>query len=340
MPILVAALRLLAISIGILAYYAAFFMYEDQQGKWQNRIEELWVAIHDMEKMSGSMTSAFFNKVSVVVTRAFDRIFGSKLFSFRALGVSTSYSLAGSFLSGFVAFTILLLLNNRLDDPLPEGLVKHWSLVEAVCLLGTTLFFLIGLLPSLSPSRWFVRLSLLPVYFFGFGMLLELIERPHGPHKQLAFSSALLASFLSDIFWVALVRFTVRWIIAKTNVFRIACAVLIQLGVIILLVDLPAAVGEVLIDTYGPLPAFKAVGLVAALNVFAGLASSLFFLTLLFVLLHRVFWPVLGRVLYPLARQQVIHNRGIMLSVGTACFIFAFPSMSNAVKGVLERLAK
>jgi hypothetical protein len=61
---------------------------------------------------------------------------------------------------------------------------------------------------------------------------------------------------------------------------------------------------------------------------------------LLLVLLHRATWPVLGRLIYPLARRQVIRNHKIMAGVGTACLIFAFPSLSSAVRGALEWLAK
>jgi hypothetical protein len=48
------ALRFLALSIGAVALYAAVFMYEDQEGRWQNRIEKLWVVIHDRADSQGA----------------------------------------------------------------------------------------------------------------------------------------------------------------------------------------------------------------------------------------------------------------------------------------------
>jgi len=83
-------LRLLAALVGAFAYYAAFFMYEDEQGKWQSRIEALWITVNDQEKVAGSRASALFDRVAAVVTGAFDRVFGSKLISIQLLGVSTS----------------------------------------------------------------------------------------------------------------------------------------------------------------------------------------------------------------------------------------------------------
>jgi hypothetical protein len=336
---LLTVLRILAVPTGCLTYYIAFFMYENEEGKWQNRMENLWVTIHDREEITGSKLLAFFNKISVVVTQGFDWIFGPRLFSLRAVGVSTSYSLAGLFLSGFFAFTILLWMNNPLDAPLPEELVKHWRLVEAVCLLTIAFFSLLALLPSLSPSRWFGRLSLFPAFFFGIGLLLALIERRH-TWRIATVSAALLVSFLADIFLVALVRFTVRWILAKTSVSRIALAVLIQLGVIILITLAPFTIGTGLIETFGPRPAFIGVMMVALLNTFAGLISFLFVLVLFFALLHKIIWPVLGRLFYPLARYQLVRNSKIMAGIGTACFIFAFPVLPDTVKSILAWAAK
>ena len=48
------ALRGAAVLAGVLAYYVAFFIYEDEEGKWQSRIENVWVSIHDKAKESGS----------------------------------------------------------------------------------------------------------------------------------------------------------------------------------------------------------------------------------------------------------------------------------------------
>jgi hypothetical protein len=79
---------------------------------------------------------------------------------------------------------------------------------------------------------------------------------------------------------------------------------------------------------------------VAAFNVFTGLASSAFLLILLFVLLHKAIWPVLGKLFYALARHEVIRNRKIMASVGTGCFVFAWPLMSKPLVSVLRWLAE
>jgi len=345
-PMLLTFFRILAALVGTLAFYVRLFMYEDEQGKWQNRIDNLWLTIDDRAKTTGSKTSAFFNRVSAVVNRILNRIFGLRLFSLRAVGASTCYSLAGACFSGFVAFAILLWINNPLSDPLPEELVKWGPLFESIIFVGGCIFLSLALLPSFFTSRWFVRLSLFPVFFsWMIGLPLELILGPLGPHgshkhRQLAGSTALLASFLSDIFLVALVRFSIRWIAVKAGAFRIAVAVLLQAGVIILLIFVPFSVGTALVQKFGPSSNFGAVGMFALLNVFTGLTACTFLFVLLFVLLHKVLWPVLGRLLYPLARYEVIRNPKMLIGIGTVCYVFAFPLLPNALRSALEWLAR
>jgi len=57
--------------------------------------------------------------------------------------------------------------------------------------------------------------------------------------KHVALFVALLASLLSDILLLILVRFSVRWLSANTNISRIARAVLIQIGVFALVIVMP-----------------------------------------------------------------------------------------------------
>src|SRR6266849_3677624 len=146
MPMVVTVLRTLAVLIGSLAFYIAFFMYEDEEGKWQNRIEKLWVTINDRAKFTVGKTSALFNKVSIVVSRTFDRIFGPKLISLRAVGVSTSYSLAGLSLLGFFLLAIVPWFSKQFNDPIPQVLLEYWPLFEVIFFLSGLIFLLLAIL--------------------------------------------------------------------------------------------------------------------------------------------------------------------------------------------------
>src|ERR1035441_9118325 len=333
------ALRLVAIPVGLAAYYAAFFMYDDEEGKWQSRIETLWVAVNDREKLTGSRTSALFNKVAGITTGGFNRILGSRLFSFQSVGVSTGFALAALFLGvALIMFAILFRLA-RLRVSAPENFSGAASLIGYLCLAVGFICLLLAVLPSLLPSRWTVALSLSPFLLITFGTIQTIrLHRPVG--SALALYVALVASFLSDVFLLVLVRYVVRRISEETSGFRLAVAVLIQVGVITLLVVAPFQAAGSLMVKFGQRPELRALLALGIFNAFTGIASSVFLLALLVVLLHKAMWPVLGRLLHSMARHQVLRNHWVLASIGTACFIFAFPQMSGTLKSVLERIAK
>jgi hypothetical protein len=334
---ILALLRFVAVSIGVLSYYVAFFMYEDEEGKWQDRIERLSAAINARARLTGtSKTSAFFDKIAAIATRGFNRVFGPRLFSFQLVGVSSSYSFAGLFL-GLGFWFMILFRPSRLATPLPEpGAVSG---MEYICLIGGTIFLLLGTLPALAPSRWSVALSLLPFLLLTAGLIKATLLG--GPLRSLpAMFAAAVVSLLSDVILLALIRLTVRRISTKPSIPRIGLAVLVQVGVIVVLVIVPFQTAGLLMVRFGQRTELEALFCLGIFNGFTGLASSVFLLMLFFVMLHRAVWPVLGRPLYSLARHQVIRKPKIMASVGTACFVFAFPAMSSAIKGVLEWLAK
>jgi hypothetical protein len=126
----------------------------------------------------------------------------------------------------------------------------------------------------------------------------------------------------------------------KAAVFRIVVAVLLQVGVIILLILVPYSIGTALVQKFGPSSNFWALLVFSLLNVFTGLIASTFLFALLFVLLHKVLWPVLRRLLYPFKRYEVIRNPKMLTGIGTICYMFAFPLLPNTLKSILEWLAR
>src|SRR6267154_2546999 len=91
--------QIFALVLGLTSFYFAFFMYEDEQGKLQNRVEQLWIAVNDRKRVTGEAAPALFNKVAEMVKRVFDQILGQKLVSFQLIGVSVCFALAALCLS-------------------------------------------------------------------------------------------------------------------------------------------------------------------------------------------------------------------------------------------------
>ncbi len=44
-PLVLVIGRVLAGMVAAMAFYLAFFLYEDEEGKWQNRLENVWIAV-------------------------------------------------------------------------------------------------------------------------------------------------------------------------------------------------------------------------------------------------------------------------------------------------------
>lgn len=339
-------LRVLAVPTGLLAYYIAFFMFEDQEGRWQNRIENLWIAVNDREQLSGGKTSALFNAVAGVVTRVLNRIFGRKLVSFQFVGVSLSYSVAAMcFFVGLclVALAVYIITH---ASALPDNLTKS---LAAVSIVGLAALFIgciclaIAAMPSLWPSRFSVALSLLPGLLVIYSGIRVIWFHQLSPAIAGMFV-ALVLGLLSDALLLILVRLTVRRVSAKPKVSQIAAAVLLQLGGVVFFVIVPIEAAlhvQMKAGNHQPAAALAVFYFwLAVVNVFTGLASFLFSIVLVFVLIHKALWPTMSRLIYPLARFEVVRNHKLMAGVGTGCFIFAFPLMWTPIENILAWVAK
>lgn len=342
---LITASRFLAIPIGLLAYYVAFFMYEDEEGRWQNRIENFWIAVNDYAQSSGGKTSSLFNSVAGMVTRVFNRILGRKLLSLQFVGVSSSYSLAAMclFTGSFLAVAAVYIVTHA--SAMSEKLTKDAPLLLLVgvfVLLIAFICLVLAAMPSLWPSRFSVALSLLPGLLVTYAVS-RIIWFHHFDPTTFGVCAALTLGLLSDVLLLILVRFTIRRVSAKPNFSRIAVAVLLQIAGVALFVVIPVEAAlhvqaRVGIHQRSALGFFSL--LLATFNLFTGLASFLFGLVLVGVLLHKALWPTVSRLIYPLARFEIVRSHKLVAGIGTGCFIFAFPLMWAPVKSVLVWLAK
>ena len=77
--LIILTLRILAVISGIILIYAAFFLYEDEQGKIQNFLEDLWIRIDDRRNTALSKHATFMQVVAKYISTIFDRVFGDRL---------------------------------------------------------------------------------------------------------------------------------------------------------------------------------------------------------------------------------------------------------------------
>jgi hypothetical protein len=319
--------RLICLVVGCLALYVAAFMYEDESGRWQSRVEELWVTISDRAKVIGSTTAAFFNEVSTVDTALLDRIYGRKVISVRMVGMSTVLSLASTF----------LLIGATFGAPHEHPFQMRPNMGYVWCGLA---LLLIAIPPMLSESRIAVAPTLIPVAVCVLFLIFSFTNMNPEDHWSRPMTAALSVSLLSDLATTAMIRKNIGWLSRETRVLRIGLAVSLQILWILVLILPPGLAGYFRWRHQRRDPVGLALLLTCAFNLNTGLLSAAFASSLLFVIAHKISWPVLERVLYPAARWQIIRNRKLMGGLAVVCLAHAFHLTSGALKSIMEVAAK
>jgi len=216
--------------------------------------------------------------------------------------------------------------------------VANLSFVSNSSLIIGLGLFIVGALPWLFPYTFAQILSLLPVSMFTLGFIL--LARRHEPlQDRFVMLAALFASTLSDVVLLVGVRQSVRWISERVRPLRIFLVILGQIALVALIVWLPESVGlkSAVRNHYWKLFP-QSLFLVSLLNVFTAIAACAFILTLLVVLLHRIYWPIIENLFYQIVRYKIVRNHTAMASLGAACYAFAFPSFRGVIYAVLAWL--
>jgi len=322
---------------GSLLLYIAFFMYEDEQGKLQNRIENIWIAVNDKQKASADKATVLFNKVADVVRRVLNRILGTKLISIQMIGVSSSASFAS--ILGLVGLALLILRHMGFSRHVVVADPLFYPALLLVGLLLLVLSFInlvFASLPSIYPSAFTRILSLVPVSLFSIGLLSPGKARLPGSNLLVLFS-ALLISVLSDVLLLSAARLSIRWISTSDDRSKILLAFLVQVLIVVLLIVVPFQLAATFLTRNPNSVTAKILVSVGGLNVFTAFAASAFAFAMVIVVLHRAFWPILDRIIYAVARFTIIRNRMLMSSLAVI-FVSYGLSLTQSLWGKLADL--
>jgi hypothetical protein len=317
--------RVVAGVIGALALYVAFFMYENEEGIWQNRLDELWVSIDDRSKLTDRKSTALFNSAGQVLTATLNRLLGTRLWSFKAVGVSIDLSLGVSLLVG--QFLSLFLGGNGMSRSLILG-----NVASALVLLA------FGSLPLFFKKQWSTLLCFLPVtYVLGIFLVRSLFYR-HAPLPWSSIGKLFLApiviSVASDLWALTSIRRLFHSIAEALSLSRVISIiggllfiVLIVLGIPLWLNRHPSiAVAPFRFHPSSALLNEVSVGasIVMWFNVSTALLCLAILAVLTVVLMHKLIWPTLARPIYSAARYRLITNRKALVSIGGLCLAIAF----------------
>src|SRR5438132_7990868 len=97
-------MRVSAFFVGSVLIYLAVFLYEDEQGRIQNTLEELWLKIDARRQSTASQHVSFMRAIALTVSIQLDRFLGPRLFSVQSIGVSICCSVVSAIVVGHIFF--------------------------------------------------------------------------------------------------------------------------------------------------------------------------------------------------------------------------------------------
>ncbi|MCF6154214.1 MAG: hypothetical protein E3K36_02955 [Candidatus Brocadia sp.] len=342
--------RFLLISASVLCFYIAFFLYEDEEGKLQNKLEEWWIKISDAKSTALSRQTRFMRHVSGLVCLWIDRIFGKQLCSLQSAGSSLWYSLAT-----FSFLYFLLALSHKAGNSTSFSFFtvqiggSRWDALGITmtgpaaspsylfCIVVVTMFFLwIGILPTLLPKRiyqftWTLILLLIAIFVYtslgyfqttyevGIKISDKFVSFPVMVRLTIT-SLFILCLVLINATFVAILRYILRWDAGLDSAVKI---------LFVIVMNLPISVGLfialrkllLLMTTMELEPNFLGIAaalisMLAPVCAFPVLVFMLHLLLVLVMLFHRLFWPFLDRPLYALQRFGIARRQKLIFSLG------------------------
>jgi hypothetical protein len=327
--------KVLSFGVGLSLVYLGAFIYEGEQKNLQNRLEDLWLKVDDLNAAGLKKRAAFMVVVAQMTTSCFDAVFGPSLISLVCFGASMAYALAYACL----LFAVLRFAGvSHVVGPAPSvALQAAWGL----------LFLLLGNLRLLAPrlARFQFWLTL-----GAFGIVIALYR-----HNLRLFSGGSIGStslteattsaqwivyvggigitIIFVIAFIAVTRWLVRWSARSVSFVRISTLMIVNL---LLAFGIMVAPGALLFATLKPLSPWPLMwAMVMVGNSLIALVALAFFFFAVLMLVHQLFWPLLSRPLYFVANERLLTHRKALISTGLALMGAAVPSLRAFVKQIL-----
>jgi hypothetical protein len=312
--------------IGVVLIYAALFTYEDEEDRFQDRIQTWWIRLHDKQKTARSRVAAFMQEVARLTGEGLDQLFGKRLLSLHFVIVSVYLSIASFFL-------LILVIWSRLPNTgtATRREAFFWLLFFVALALG----------PALIKSRLWraVWWAVIPIVLARISGFLFFVYKRYGAVPLLrGIGIALVpfaASLVCDAAYILLTRWILRRVSGIDRVYEILFMFMGNLVALVIPVFFPIY-AAVAIGKYAPRAgAFIAFSLLFNfIDFVAGFAAAL----LAFLLLvHRLFWPIIHRPLYAIHRFAPIKNKAFLFGTGvTLLFVPTHINLEN-IKSLLQK---
>jgi hypothetical protein len=329
------AVRVVAGLSGLATLYVAWFVYEDEEKLLQSKVETWWLQFDDLRNNMVSRQAAFVVVVAQKAHDALDTVFGPSLMAKDAIASATCLALAG-----YLAAILL------------DGL-QHFSIVtNGAIATASVAAFACGIAPLASDRfRKFPRVLLWVVVvvcildfigqFFALAISLVTEEMPPGYPSLLSVAVGPFASSGAFAAGVALILLQVaaaRRALNLTVVSKSEWPVVRSMFLIGVAIAIVLAATWMSSDAFSPDSftlqnlLFLAGTLILGTSIIAAVLYILFAGTAVIMLLHRMAWPLVSRLLYSLQRYKIVQSKKTLNAIGAVLLGVAIPGAKGWLK--------
>jgi hypothetical protein len=311
--------RPIEVLFGLFCVLTAIMLYPGEEGKIQSKLEDFWVRVDDYQRLALSKHVAFMTGVSQLETHFLDRVFGPKLISERALGVSFCCSMFSVGFPGVVDYFYL--------RPEASGQEFFAELMFGSLIIGVAYIFV----------RCSTTVRRAVILFVLIGLCVQLAFFPDARYHMLAFSALLLGGFGCDVAFIAVTRWLLRWAADMNSFIRIAGTVFLNVILATVLIS-PYWIAMLMVHKVSSITSDAVVSTLAFIgmsNFFDVAIALLFVLLALLLLVHRLAWPLLTRTLFRMSDIGTKGRRAILTTVGLALLA---AGISGKVPELLQKI--
>lgn len=306
-------MHILLFVLGLLLIAAGTLLYSTEEKRLQSRIEDLWLLSAELRPSSQTRLTSVVAAAATTVLRMIDRFFDKRLFSIYAAAsaiVTSAYSTAmvlGVMMIGWqVSTTRENLVRSALATIVTAIAVRYrWTRIPAAVFI--------------------IVCSVL-------GMQIR------GDLRQMII--AIYVGAVTDLVALFLIRSALRRFL-DLKTFQSALWLLAMHASLVFLVIAPIALGS---RVKHPLQDYRLTILLgytqmwSCSNAFVLIAAMTLITVLLLMLVHRVVWPVIERVLYGIARFGVFEHRVGLITTGLGLVCASSPWAAGAVASLRKML--
>lgn len=306
--------RIVIATFACFLLYVALFTYEDEQGRLQNRLDELWIRVDEMRRAATAGHTAFLKSAISLVNAGLDSLYGPKLLSPRSLAVTLSYSIG----------SLHLLVSYYAYSSPNFGDVMFFGIA---ILLGTSVLFV---KQARMVSTWSWTIILLDIPLLAFGPVLgaprpftlsSLREEWTASGEAFLFSTSLAGGVICDVLFIminrSLLKSAGRVKSGVSATLIVVCNV--ALGILYMLpyfLSQSNVIGE----------GWDLIAAISATNMITALVASAIVVVMIAALAHPLFWGLINRPIYAMAQRGVVRRPALLLSVAIMMLTWAFPA--------------